>query len=194
MEFVPGEDAGRIVAREKRLPVGQACRLAVQLLEALAFAHGKGFVHRDVKPSNVLVTMINGKEHAKLADFGLARAYEASAFSGLTLTGAAGGTPHFMPPEQVRDMRSAKPAADIYAAGATLYRLLAGVYPYPTLPRVEQMLKQILETDPISIVIHVSDLPAPLVTALHRALARDPKNRFPDAESFAAAIRPYAQG
>ncbi len=192
MEFVPGEDAGKIADREFQLPVTRACRLVVQLLDALAFAHTKGFVHRDVKPSNTLVTQVDGMDHVKLADFGLARAYEGSNFSGLTMTGVAGGTPQFMPPEQVKDMRSAKPAADIFSAGATLYRFLAGAYPYPPVVRIEQMLKQILESDPTPIGQHRGGLAPALVTAVHKAMARDPLTRFADASAFAAAIRPFA--
>lgn len=174
------------------MSVGRACRIAVQLLDGLAYAHAKGFVHRDVKPSNVLLTTVDGKEHAKLADFGLARAYEASSLSGLTMTGVAGGTPHFMPPEQVKDMRSAKPPADIFSAGATLYRLLAGAYPYPPAAKIEQMLRQILDSEPTPIAAHRSELPGPLCAAIHRSMARNPTDRFPDASAFAEAIAPFA--
>lgn len=196
MEYVPGPDAERLANREGRpgLPVDRVGRWGVQLLAGLGAAHRAGVVHRDVKPSNLIVSGTAGGELVKLADFGLARAFEASAISGLTLTGAVGGTPPFMPPEQVRDTRTAKPAADIYSAGATLYRLLTGRYPYPTPEHRHEIFKQILETDPVPIERHRPDLPPPLAAAIGRALARNPSDRFPDADAFAAAVSPFAAG
>jgi serine/threonine-protein kinase len=193
MEFVPGTDAQAAARVAHPLGVGRAVGWVVQALEALAHAHGRGFVHRDVKPSNLLVAPTpDGREVVKLADFGLARAYEASPLSGLTLTGAAGGTPPFMPPEQVLDMRSVKPPADQYAASATLYRLLTGRHVYPPCATVEELLARILQTDPDPIAAHRPDLPAGLAAAVHRALAREPADRFPDCRAFAAALRPFA--
>src|SRR5205807_2264093 len=82
-------------------------------------AHGKRFIHRDVKPANLLVAREDGREVVRLADFGLARVYQVSQLSGLTGTGQVGGTPGFMAPEQVTDYRNATPLADQYAAAAT---------------------------------------------------------------------------
>ena len=164
-----------------------------QALEALAHAHERGFVHRDVKPSNLLVSpQSDGSEVVKLADFGLARAYEASPLSGLTLTGSTGGTPPFMPPEQVTDMRSVKPAADQYAAAATLYRLLSGHHVYPPCTTGEALLTRILQTDPTPLTDHRPDLPAELISAIHRGLARDPTARYSDCRALAVALRPFA--
>jgi serine/threonine-protein kinase len=193
MEFVPGDDAQKIGNATKPMPVGRAVRWVVQMLEALAHAHSKGFVHRDVKPSNLLVASgPGGGEIVKLADFGLARAYEASPLSGLTLTGSSGGTPAFMPPEQVLDMRSVKPAADQYAAAATLYRLLSGQHVYPTATTVEELFAKILQTDPVSLSTLRPDVPQALTATIHRALSRDVGARFADCMAFAAAMKPFA--
>lgn len=192
MEFVQGEDASRIVQREGRVRPGRAVGWAVQLLDALGHAHARKFVHRDVKPANLIVAIVGGSEIVKLADFGLARAYEGSAMSGLTLTGARGGTAQFMPPEQILDMKNTKPPADIYATAATLYRLLTGASPYPAQPTVQAMFLQILQDEPTPIAKHIPNLPPRLADAIHRGLARDPGHRFPSAEAFADAIRPFA--
>jgi eukaryotic-like serine/threonine-protein kinase len=128
----------------------------------------------------------------KVADFGLARAYEASPLSGLTLTGMSGGTPPFMPPEQVLDMRNVKPAADQYSAAATLYRLLTGHHVFPPSASVQELFTRILQSEPTPIGTHRPDLPASLAAAIHRALARDPAARFADCRAFAAALKPFA--
>src|SRR5262249_48080058 len=123
MDFIAGRDAARIVKESGLLAIPRAVRLTCQLLDALAYAHAQGFVHRDIKPGHLLGGGGVGQEGPPLAGLGLARAYQASQFSGLTITGSAGGTPAYMPPEQVRDFRTVKPPADQYAAAATLYNL-----------------------------------------------------------------------
>src|SRR5262249_17281253 len=130
MEFVPGSSAGRLVKEHGPFPLARVASLGCELLDALGHAHDRGFVHRDVKPGNMLLAGPAGGETLKLADFGLARAYEASAMSGLTLSGQSGGTPAFMPPEQVRSFRAAQPSADQYSAAASLYHLATGQHIY----------------------------------------------------------------
>lgn len=181
MEFVNGTDAAALVRREGPLPVGRAVRFVGQVLDALRCAHAEGIVHRDVKPSNILVTNnADGEEMAKLADFGLARAYQESQMSGLTMAGLAGGTPGFMPPEQILDFRSAKPAADQYAAAATLYFLLSGDYPFGICRGVDELFQKVLTDDPVPLSDRRADLPAELAAAVMRALARKPEARFRD--------------
>ncbi len=192
MEYVPGADAAQLAAGQP-LSVPRAVRWGLQLLDALTHAHDRGFIHRDVKPANLLITGPADAEVAKLSDFGLAKAYEASPLSGLTLTGSTGGTPHFMPPEQVLDLRSVKPPADQYAAAATLYRLLTAANLYPPAAGVVDLFAMILESEPIPITNRRPDLPPSLGAAIHRALARNPTDRFADCRTFAAALRPFAR-
>jgi len=192
MEFVAGADAQALAAGAP-LPVGRAVNWIIQALEALQYAHDRGFVHRDVKPSNLLVApTASGSEVVKVADFGLARAYEASPLSGLTMTNTSGGTPPFMPPEQVLDMRSVKPPADQYSTAATLYRLLTGQHVFPPSASVQELFTRILQSEPKPISTHRPDLPAGLASAIHRALARDPAARFADCRAFATALKPFA--
>jgi serine/threonine-protein kinase len=193
MEYVPGSNARALLREKGPLPVRSAVRLVNQMLLALAHAHGRGFVHRDVKPDNVLIEEAPGRKVVKLADFGLARAYQASQLSGLTLQNEMGGTMGFMPPEQITDFRSAKPASDQYASAATLYNLLTGhgLYDFPA--DVAVQLALILHDDPVAIRARRADLGEDLAGVIHRALARDPGDRYPDVEAFRQALLPFAR-
>jgi serine/threonine-protein kinase len=192
MEYVEGTDASKLLKQQGPLPVRTAVRLLCQLLAALEYAHGKGFVHRDIKPGNVLVASEAGKRAVKLADFGLARVYQESKLSGLTMLGEAGGTLAYMPPEQITQFRLAKPAADQYSAAATLYTLLSGKLLFDFKGSAEHALTLVLQKEPLPLRQHRPDLPEELATAVHRALAKDPEARFPDVRAFRAALMPFA--
>jgi serine/threonine-protein kinase len=189
MDYVAGTDAERLLREGGPLPTGRAIDLVSQLLQALDYAHAKRFVHRDIKPANLLVAREGGGDHARLADFGLARVYQASQLSGLTVTGAVGGTPAFMAPEQVTSYRDVQPAADLYSAAATLYYLLTGRHTHDFGPSVHERLLQLLHEDPVPIEQRRPDLPDELAAVLRRALARDPRRRFGDARAFRRALR-----
>jgi serine/threonine-protein kinase len=186
MDYVRGTDAGRLLKERGPRPVAEAVGWTCQLLDALAAAHARGFVHRDVKPANLLVTEAGGL--VKLADFGLARAYQASRLSGLTMTGAVGGTVAFMAPEQITNFRESKPPVDQYSAAATLYNLLTGqyVFDFPE-DRIEQLML-ILQADAVPIRRRRPDVPEGLAGVIHRALARDPATRFADAAEMRRAL------
>lgn len=193
MEYVPGVNAdGLLKKRGGPLSVRAAAALTCQALEALAYAHELGFVHRDIKPRNVLVARVDGRPVVKLTDFGLARIYLTSPLSGLTFTGHTAGTSGFMAPEQITDFRGVKPAADQYAAGAMLYYLLTGkkVYDFP--PEIQRQLLVVLQDEPVPIRERRADVPADLAAIVHRALARAPENRFPDVRAMRDALRPFA--
>jgi serine/threonine-protein kinase len=188
MEYVPGTSAGAVVATHGPLPPARVRVWAAQFLDALAHAHETGFVHRDVKPTNLLVAGEPGAEVVKVSDFGLARAYEESSMSGLTVANVSGGTPAFMPPEQVTDFRSVRPAADQYAAAATLYHLLTGRGVYEKAHSTQEMLRRILVEDPIPLRADAPPLPEPFGTIVRRSLARDPAARFPSVRAMRAAL------
>ncbi len=191
MDYVPATDASRLLERRGPFAVGRGVALACQALEALAFAHARGFVHRDVKPSNLLVTEVGGREVVKVADFGLARVYQASELSGLTMTGDVGGTVAFMPPEQITEFREARPAADQYSAAATLYNLLTGCYVYDLPDDLNKQFLMILHEEPVPIRDRRGAVPKALAAALHRALRREPADRWPDVSAFRDALRPF---
>jgi eukaryotic-like serine/threonine-protein kinase len=191
MDYVPGTDAGRLLRKLGPLSVPRAVNLVSQLLKALEYAHARGFIHRDIKPGNLLVTRRSGKETAVLADFGLARVYQASQLSGLTITGAMGGTPMFMPPEQITHYRHAQPPADQYAAAMTLYNLLTGCYGFDMPDQFKQWIALILEEEPVPIRDRRPDIPKGLADVIHRALRKEPQQRFSDARAMRQALRPF---
>jgi serine/threonine-protein kinase len=191
LDYVPGTDGGRLVREQGPLPVPRAVGLVCQVLQALEYAHARGFVHRDVKPSNVLVEEVAGKEVARLTDFGLARVYHGSALSGLTITGDSGSRA-FMPPEQVVNFRDARPAADQYSAGATLYYLLTGRYVHDLPPEFEKQLLMIVQDPPVALQKRRPDLPRELALVVHRSLAKNPEKRFADVGGMRLALVPFA--
>jgi serine/threonine-protein kinase len=192
MDYVAGTDASQLLKRNGPLPINLAVRIAGQVLQALTYAHVKGFVHRDIKPANVLVADDGGRPVVRVADFGLARVYQASQLSGLTLTGEVGGTPAFMPPEQVTNYREARPPADQYAVAATLYNLLTCKHLFDKPRDAWDALAQILEKQPVPLRERRPDVPAGLARAVHRALRKDPTERFVNVEALREAILPFA--
>jgi serine/threonine-protein kinase len=191
MDYVRGDDAARLLKQQGPFAVGRAVGLVCQALEGLAHAHARRFVHRDVKPSNLLVAEEGGREVVRLADFGLARVYQASHFSGLTMAGEIGGTVAFMPPEQITEYREARPPADQYSAAATLYNLLTGAFVYDLPAELKKQLRMILEEDPVPIRSRRKDVPKGLAEVIHRALAREPGDRWPDVTSLGQALQPF---
>jgi serine/threonine-protein kinase len=193
MDYVRGTDLERLLKERGPLPVPQAVALTCQLLEALEYAHAQGFVHRDIKPSNLLVPEGGERPEVRLADFGLARVYQASALSGLTMTGDMGGTTAFMAPEQILNFRDARPPADQYAAAATLYNLITGETIFDLPDGFEAQLLTILLNEPVPIQARRPDLPELLAAIIHRALAKEPAGRFANVRALRQALLPYCQ-
>jgi serine/threonine-protein kinase len=195
MDYVPGTDAAHLLRHNGGpLPIPRAVGLICQLLDALDYAHGKGFVHRDIKPANLMVTQVDGRETIKLADFGLARVYQASELSGLTMMGDMGGTLAFMAPEQITNFRDAKPAADLYAVAATLYNLITEKFVHDLPKPAEQRLLMILTEDVVPIHNRRRDIPEALAAIIHRCLIKSPASeRFPDARSMRQALLPFTR-
>ena len=183
MALVIGETLGERLAREKRLPVDEVRRILTDVADALAYAHARGVVHRDVKPDNILLDRATGRP--LVTDFGIARA--AAGDTRLTVTGVAIGTPAYMSPEQALGERELDGRSDIYSLGIIGYQMLAGEPPFKA------------SNTPAMLVKHVSEIPRPLdllrpdtprgmVNALARALAKKPDDRWPDATAFRDAL------
>jgi serine/threonine-protein kinase len=194
MEYVPSADALRLLEHQGPLHIDHAVRMVCDVLEALHYAHRQGFVHRDVKPANLLLSGQPDRATCKLADFGFARVYHASLLSGLTFLGDSGGTMSYMPPEQITHYRDVTPAADQYATAATLYHLLTGhcVFDFVADIPVARQLAKILLDSPVAIRDRRPDIPDGLARAIHRALEKDPRARFADAAMFRDALLPFS--
>lgn len=170
MEHMQGGDLHRYVARQGPVPVAQACEWARQAASALQMSHDHHLIHRDVKPSNLLLTQ---DKKVKLVDFGLARQFS----SQLTAPKALLGTVEFMAPEQARDASEVSTRVDIYGLGATLFFLLTGQTPYPPTRRMREKLKMLQETRPRRLSSLMPDAPADLDSLLDRMLDPDPTRR-----------------
>jgi len=181
-EYVDGDSLKHLVDHDGPLPARRAVELALQIAEALAFAHHNGLVHRDVKPQNVLVTE-DGE--AKVTDFGIARSLDVE--HGVTQTGTVLGTSNYLSPEQARG-QTVTPATDVYSLGVVLYELLTGEVPFPGENFVAVAMKHINEPPP-PLLQQRPDLPMRLVSIVECALAKDPANRFPSMDAFAAELR-----
>lgn len=204
-----GEDAGQLfLAMEyvetvsltqkiNSLPWSQKLRIATgvtcYMLDGLDYAHQKNFVHRDIKPGNVLAYLNGRKVGVKLSDFGLGKNYVESVSGGLTEDGQIRGSLHFMPPEQIHDCRNVDPRCDIYSTSATLYYLLTGFTPLQQSRADRVDVSRIINGNPIPIREHQQEIPAGLENVIHRALHRDPRKRFASAAHFHRALVPFTR-
>ena len=167
MEYVQGSDLAALTQQHGGLPPADAAKVLAQVAEALAVAHGAGIVHRDVKPSNILVTRAG---HAKLADFGIARA---QADSTLTRAGMVTGSPTYLAPEVVSGHHATE-ASDVWSLGATLFHTLSGRSPYDTSENALSTMYRVVNDDPPR--LPDAGWPAHL---LETTMAKDPADRWP---------------
>src|SRR5687767_1808553 len=155
MPFVEGETLRARITREGRLPVDEALQLVREMADALEYAHGRGVVHRDVKPENVL---LHGGR-ALVADFGIALAVERAGGERLTRTGIMLGTPQYMAPEQATGERAVDARTDVYALGAVLHEMLAGESPFAAASR-QAVLQRVLHVAPTALATRRAGVPA----------------------------------
>ena len=215
MEYLPGRSLKAVVREQAPLDPAGAIDIVIQILQAARFAHRRGVIHRDLKPHNVI---LDEEGRAKVTDFGIARA----GASDMTLTGSIMGTAQYLSPEQAQG-HAVSAASDIYAVGIVLYELLTGTVPFDGETAVTIALKQVSAAPlpPSAVVSHVpahppgvasaqppdvaatgTPAPAPargaippeLDAVVLRALAKDPAERFADADEFIAALQHVRRG
>jgi len=185
MEFVKGENLQQLLRREGRLPVDRALDIAIQVLDALDYAHRMRTVHRDIKPANILI----GRDGAvKLVDFGLAEILATNSYAG------GAGTYSYMAPEDFAEEHHSDHQSDIWAVGITLYEMLTGARPFHVnRPRDPFAWRRaLLEDRPDPLAAHLESVPDGLQAVLDRALARSKADRYEAAGTFRddlAAVR-----
>ncbi len=188
MPFVEGESLRAKIDREGELPVGEAVRVLRDVVDALAYAHGQGVVHRDIKPDNVLVS----GRHAMVTDFGVAKAVsEATGRQQLTTAGVALGTPAYMAPEQASADPHIDHRADIYAVGVMAYELLAGTPPF-TGHTPQSVLSAHVTQAPQPVTERRQSVPPALADVVMRCLEKKPADRYQTAEALLPAFEMLA--
>ena len=182
MGYVTGGNLAALLAREPRQPLDEARRIICEVADALAYAHTRGVIHRDIKPDNILLDRDTGR--AMVTDFGIARAMEGG--TRLTQTGIAVGTPTYMSPEQAEgsevDGRS-----DVYSLGVVAYQMLTGRVPFTASSSMALLLKHVTER-PRPITELRPDVPRLLKDAVERSLAKSPEDRWPTASALREAL------
>ncbi len=183
MPYVEGESLRERIAREGKLPLQDALRLAREIAGALDYAHRHDVVHRDIKPENVLLE----EGHAVVTDFGIARAIFAAGEGGLTAAGVTVGTPAYMSPEQALGVAELDGRSDVYSLASVLFELLAGEPPFTGPTSLAIMARR--WSDPVPRVRTLrADVPEAVDDVVYRALAEAPEDRFPSAAAFAEAL------
>src|SRR6185503_3966852 len=191
-EFVEGADASKLAEDQGgRLKFEDGILIISQALDALSFAHERGYIHRDFKDQNILVAGQSPNLTAKLTDFGLAKSFSQSGMSGVTMAGEMAGTLAYMPPEQLRNFRDVKPQSDIYAVGMTAYSLLSGSLALNLTSKssVNETIRAIFEQPAVPLRQRAPHLPTVVCDIIDRALAKDPAHRWQTAAAMRNALQ-----
>jgi len=184
MPFVSGESLRVRLEERGQLPIKDVVRILTDIVDALAYAHAHGVVHRDIKPGNVLTQ----RSHALVTDFGVAKALSAALpAAGATTSGLAIGTPAYMAPEQLAADPAADHRVDLYAVGLLAYELLTGEAPFAGPSPTATMAAQ-LTRDPPPIETQRPDVPPELSAIVRQCLAKDPEQRPPTADALLARL------
>ncbi|WP_353929655.1 protein kinase [Okeanomitos corallinicola TIOX110] len=202
MDYCEGGNVWDLMQRSGwRLPIDVAVDIIIQVLDGLIYAHeveiprvklpdgtvgkGKGFVHRNLNPYNILITYINDKIVAKIGDYGLAKAFDLAGLSGQTLTGNQMGIPAFIPRQQVLEFQNSLPEVDVWATAACLYNMLTGYFPRDF---TGDPWLAVLQNDPVPILKRNQTIPKKLAAVIDSALVEKPKITFQTAEEFKQAL------
>jgi serine/threonine protein kinase len=189
MEFLRGRDLARVLNEDGALPLKRIVDVLRQMLAALAEAHSENIIHRDLKPENVILEPVrSGADFVKVVDFGLAKMRAETPQPGITSPGIVCGTPEYMSPEQARgdplDARS-----DLYAVGVILYQMLTGRLPFQAESPTQVVLAHLTQApmDPREAAPD-RQIPGPFAELTLRALAKEPADRFQDADEFSEEL------
>jgi serine/threonine-protein kinase len=183
MALVEGESLGVHMKRDGRVPLDFARRVLRDVADALAYAHARSIIHRDIKPDNVLIDGVTGR--TLVSDFGIARAAEGD--SRLTATGIAVGTPAYMSPEQAMGEREIDGRSDVYSLGVVGYHMVTGELPFSATNTPSMLMKHINQV-PRPVRELRPDVPPGLERAIERAMAKQPDQRWADAAAFRDAL------
>lgn len=193
MEYVDGDDLGKVIANGGAMPFGRVAYLCAQVAGSVADAHAAGVIHRDLKPENIVIAEGRDGERPKVLDFGLAKLFEGNLGAEVTSSGTIVGTPYYMSPEQIQghelDGRS-----DVYAIGAIMYECVVGKPPFEA-PNPVGVLSKHLSEMPVR-PSHRSPLsvPAEADEIIMRCLEKDPDDRYQTAEELRQALIEYITG
>jgi eukaryotic-like serine/threonine-protein kinase len=188
LPYVEGESLRVRLVREGRLPVGDVIRILGDVADALAYAHGKGIIHRDIKPDNILLA----GRHALVTDFGVAKAVSAATLAPRDLTiGVALGTPAYMAPEQATASPDLDQRVDIYALGVVAYELLTGHPPFER-PTAQAILTAHVLEQPVPLAQHRPDISPALASIVDRCLAKHAEDRWQSAEELLRQLEPLS--
>jgi serine/threonine protein kinase len=192
MELLKGWDLAVELEEQGRLPYKRAVAIMLQVLSALHAAHEKGIVHRDLKPENIFIaTDSRGREEIKLLDFGVAKVQSTMSNAvRLTQTGLVVGTPLYMSPEQARGAKDVDHQSDIWSCGVILYTMLSGKRPFDG-ESYNEVIGNILLSEPAPLREEVPDLPRVLATAVSRALAKKTEVRYANVSEMIEALMPF---
>ena len=185
MEYVQGQDLDEIVkAQEVPISIERAKKLMTQILEAFKYAHQNGIIHRDVKPSNILIT---ADDQIKVLDFGIAKLVGDTQHN-LTKTGTQIGTVYYMSPEQVKG-KELDHRSDIYSLGVTFYELLSGVCPYRGMTTEYEIYDSIVKEPLLPLTTTMGDAYRKVWDVIEKATAKEILDRFQNCEEFIQGLR-----
>jgi serine/threonine protein kinase/tetratricopeptide (TPR) repeat protein len=190
MELVEGGSLGDRLDRERRLPPREAAEIARQVALALAAAHGRGLVHRDIKPGNVMLERGSGR--AKLTDFGLARAVD-GVDAQATHGGGRAGSPAYMSPEAINTPSQCDGRSDLFSLAVVLYEMLTGERPFRGATPA-MVMRQVAEEEPLAPRRIDERIPRDLETICLKAMAKDPTHRYPTAAALADDLGRFLGG
>lgn len=189
MPYVDGESLQERLKRERRLPFDEVVRIGQRLCEALAYAHARKVVHRDVKPANVMLA----GDAVYLTDFGVAKALEPIDGAPHSTTGVARGTRAYMSPEQVAADRDLDHRSDIFSLGCVLYEMIAGVRPFYSADEARELMRRLVEApDPLQ--RHRDGVPPALEAVVMKALAREPADRWQSVSEMGVGLGGSGEG